>query len=77
MRAHKKVHDVTVSDSEVLTTAQLADLLGIHQRTLLRLRARGDGPPVIKIGRIYRYRRVAVEEWLHEQVLSTRSCPAG
>ena len=60
-----------MSDREVLTTAELADLLGVHWRTLHRVRERGEGPPAYKIGRVYRYRRSDVEAWIREQASTT------
>ena len=53
-------------DREVLTTTQLADWLHIHWRTLHRLRENA-GLPAYKVGRVYRYDRAAVEQWLREQ----------
>lgn len=58
-----------MSNREVLTSTELAEVLGIHWRTIHRLRDRGEGPPAIKIGRVYRYRRADVEEWLRGQAL--------
>lgn len=61
---------------DVLTTAQLAEELNVSFRTLHSLRKRGEGPPAVKLGRIYRYRRADVEEWLRTQALATTPPPA-
>jgi len=47
-----------------LTQAETAALLGVHPRTLQRLRAAGAGPKRITIGTAVRYRRQDVERWL-------------
>jgi excisionase family DNA binding protein len=48
----------------VLTPAEFAALLGVHPRTLQRMRAAGEGPKPITIGKTLRYRRRDVERWL-------------
>jgi excisionase family DNA binding protein len=48
---------------DVLTTAQLADLLKIDEATVRKL-ARGGGLPGRKIGRDWRFSRAAILSWL-------------
>ena len=43
-----------------LTQDEVAAMLGVHPRTLQRLRAAGEGPKPITIGRSVRYRRADV-----------------
>lgn len=47
-----------------LTAAETGVLLGLHPRTLSRMRAEGEGPKPIKIRGSLRYRRRDVERWL-------------
>jgi excisionase family DNA binding protein len=52
---------------ELLTEAQVARLLAVSLSTMKRLRASGDGPPFLRIGRAIRYRREDVDAWLRQQ----------
>jgi predicted DNA-binding transcriptional regulator AlpA len=52
------------SQAEYLKPEQLADLIGISQSTLAKMRMRGDGPPFSKIGRSVRYSRDASLAWM-------------
>lgn len=53
--------------NDLLTSAQVAELLQVSLRTVERMRATGTGPPWLKIGKSVRYRRKAVLKWLAEQ----------
>lgn len=58
---------LTVSEgtsSDLLTPAELADLLRVKIGTLYSWRTRGLGPPALKIGGGVRYRKWEVEAWL-------------
>ena len=48
----------------VLTPAEFADLLGVHPRTVQRMRAAGQGPKPIRVRGAVRYRRRDAEAWL-------------
>ena len=48
----------------LLSQAEAAALLGVHPRTLARMRAGREGPKAIKIRGALRYRRRDVERWL-------------
>lgn len=52
------------------THQEFAAFLGVTTRTIQRLNARCEGPPVVRVGRQLRYRREAVMAWLasREQV---------
>ena len=52
--------------SKLLTTEQLAELLGVPVRTLYSWRARGTGPRGIRVGRGLRFRVGDVEAWLDQ-----------
>jgi len=50
---------------KLLTSRQVADLLGVHPSTLSRLRTTGDGPPVLWVTeKSPRYLRTDVLSWL-------------
>jgi predicted DNA-binding transcriptional regulator AlpA len=57
----------THTQPKLLDTIEVARLLGISAHQMYRMRAKGDGPPVVKIGGVYRYRPEAVEQWLRAQ----------
>ena len=50
-----------------MDTKEVAHMLSISAFQLYRMRANGEGPPAIKIGRLYKYRPEAVQQWLREQ----------
>jgi excisionase family DNA binding protein len=52
---------------ELLTEAELAQLLKVSVGTIRRWRAEGSGPPSLRLGRGVRYRRVDVDAWLERQ----------
>lgn len=56
----------------LLTTDELAELLGLPAKTLADWRSRGIGPPYMKLGRHVRYRPSAAEEWTAEQAVAPR-----
>lgn len=61
-----------------LTATEVADLLGVSERTLNRWHALRVGPPRCKLGRKVLYRRAALEEWLAaNEVLPTRTFVGG
>jgi len=47
-----------------LTTREAAELLGLTVKSLEARRARGNGPPFVRIGRLIRYLRSAVLAWI-------------
>jgi predicted DNA-binding transcriptional regulator AlpA len=64
------------SDADRLTYSvpELSRRLGISVRTLYTIQAKGDGPPVVKLGGRTVIRREAAEAWLasREQPAVTR-----
>jgi excisionase family DNA binding protein len=54
-------------DLETVTTPELAGLLKISERTLLKWRAEGVGPNFKRVGRRVLYRRSDVASWLDKQ----------
>jgi excisionase family DNA binding protein len=49
---------------EVFTTEEAAEYLRCSAEQLEALRTKGDGPRYAKLGRLVRYRRGALDEWL-------------
>jgi excisionase family DNA binding protein len=54
----------TPATGETINRKQLADLLGVHARTVERLTALGEIPGATKIGRCVRYHLATIDEWL-------------
>jgi len=50
--------------TELHTTEQAAELLGLSKNTLNRWRYTGDGPRFVKLGRAVRYRREDLDNWV-------------
>lgn len=51
---------------ELMTTKQLANVLGLADKTLSNQRVLGTGIPFIKIGNAVRYKRSDVETYIEE-----------
>lgn len=49
---------------QLLTVAELAELLRVTPATIYGLRYRGDAPPAVRIGRELRFDPAAVHAWL-------------
>ena len=52
------------------TGAEVAEVLGIPEKTLTEWRCRGIGPEYLKVGRYVRYRWSAVNAWLATREVS-------
>lgn len=50
--------------SEYLTPEQCAEQLGICRRTLERWHRLNEGPPRVRLGKRWLYRKSAVADWL-------------
>jgi len=62
---------------EFLTDPQLCELLHVNDRTLLRWRNAGGGPPFVRVGpRRLLYRRRDVEAWLAARTFAHRAAEA-
>lgn len=55
--------------TEYLDEKALCALLGISSVTATKWRAKGKGPPFIKLGRLVRYRRSDVDAWLRANTI--------
>lgn len=56
-----------------LDSLGLAKELSISRRTVEQWRVIGEGPNFFKIGRLVRYRRADVDEWLESRVRDSTS----
>ena len=54
----------------MMTADEIATCLGISSRTVWRLKAKGDLPKSVKIGRAVRWRKSDILEWIEQ------GCPA-
>lgn len=50
-----------------LELKDLAELLGVSYTTVYRMKNRGELPPYIKVGGLFRWRRSTVDAWLQKQ----------
>jgi predicted DNA-binding transcriptional regulator AlpA len=58
----------------LLNSEDAAQILGCSARTLASWRIAGDGPKFVAVGRLIRYRRGDLEEWLQSR---TRTITVG
>jgi len=56
-----------VNEHDVLTAEEATDYLRIAQATLYRLAAKGE-IPAVKVGRVWRFSRQLLDEWLEAQM---------
>ena len=52
---------------DVLDAKEVAQLLKVHQRTVIRLAERGE-LPAFRVGDLWRFRRTDVEEFINKQI---------
>jgi len=58
------------SITDVMTESETAEHIGISLSGLRKWRNDGSGPPYVRLGRLIRYRRTVVEEWLERRTVS-------
>lgn len=69
-RAVEEAMKLRAPSTDWLTASQVAELLGVHERTV-QAKVRREGLPAHRIGtRSFRYRRDEVEDWIRQR--STR-----
>ncbi|HKY96352.1 MAG TPA: helix-turn-helix domain-containing protein [Gemmatimonadaceae bacterium] len=61
--------------TKLLTTRELASMLGLKPRTVDTWRVTGEGPPFVRIGRVVRYRQSDIETFLAGQLRRSTSDP--
>ena len=59
----------------LLTTREVADLLGVHTETVLRWTRRGQLPAIRLPGGAVRFREDELDAWLGKRATPTRSLP--
>jgi len=58
--------------AELMTVEEVADYLRLTKTTIYRLLKRGD-IPAVKIGRVWRFEKTAIDDWLHEKSVVTKA----
>lgn len=58
--------------SELLTAEETGRLLGVKPQSLAIWRMNEENLPFIKVGRLVRYRRSDIENWLTSQTVSVK-----
>jgi excisionase family DNA binding protein len=54
---------------KLLTSKEAADILGIHPKVLERMAKRRE-VPALKVGKFWRYRASALDEWINSRLQS-------
>jgi len=49
---------------KLMTSQEVAEILGINDGTLAQWRSAGRGPLYVKVGRMVRYREDAIEDYI-------------
>ena len=62
---------MTAANVRHLTTAELAERLGVPPDTVKKWRATGEGPPFLPVGKHVRYRERDVEAWEKKRLVTT------
>lgn len=65
-----------MNTSILINTHEAAQLIGIKPETLRQWRMNGQGPSFLKLGKLVKYRRSTVLQWidgLEEQTITNRS----
>lgn len=53
---------------ELISTEELAEILGLKTRTVKSWREKGKGPKFLRLShKVIRYKKVDVEKWLEQQ----------
>lgn len=65
------IQSVHRADDPLLDTKQVAELFGSTTQFVEKLRSVGNGPEFLKIGRLVRYRKSAVDTWLAAQAVNS------
>ena len=63
-------HDINPNDP-LMRTDTVAEYLGVMVPALEKWRQLGTGPDYIKVGRLVRYKKSAVDAWLTERTVAT------
>jgi excisionase family DNA binding protein len=55
--------------SPLMSTAELAEYVGVPLQTVYKWNKDGTGPQGIRVGKYVRYRRVEVDAWLDQRTI--------
>lgn len=61
-----------IENDRLLSRLEVEECFGIPKRFLETCVARGDGPPIVRIGRLARYRRKDIIDWIGENTKATQ-----
>lgn len=64
---------MTLTDDKLLTRAEVQTHFGLSQRFLEIAAVRGDGPPMVKIGRSVRYLVADLRQWIEARRVNSTS----
>jgi predicted DNA-binding transcriptional regulator AlpA len=64
---------MTLTDDKLLTRAEVQSHFGLSQRFLEISAVRGDGPPMVKIGRSVRYLVADLRQWIEARRVNSTS----
>lgn len=71
------MQDVAVFPDRLLSRAEVEVSFGLSRRFLEVSAVRGDGPPMVKIGRSVRYRAGDVRTWIEARRVTSTSQEVG
>jgi predicted DNA-binding transcriptional regulator AlpA len=63
----------TLVNNRACDTRAAAEILGLAEQTLRKLRMTGNGPPFVKLGRAVRYRQADLDAWLSSHLVNSTS----
>ena len=63
----------TLTDERLMTRAEVQTHFGLTQRFLEVSAVRGNGPPMVKIGRSVRYRVADLRDWIAARRVNSTS----
>jgi predicted DNA-binding transcriptional regulator AlpA len=71
------MQDTALSPDRLLSRAEVEVSFGLSRRFLEVSAVRGDGPPMVKIGRSVRYRAGDVRAWIEARRVTSTSQAVG
>ena len=71
--AHSWRSNSAASENPFLDSSQAAEYLNLKRTTLEAWRCRGGGPRFVKLGRLVKYRRSDLDEFIEARVRSNTS----
>lgn len=57
----------------LLSREDVENIYGVRKRFLEIAAVKGDGPPMVKIGRLVRYRAKDIDEWIESRIVASTS----